>query len=390
MSLEPTAKAVTATSERTLLEIASVASASEDAAENVQAVAAAAEELSASIREIGTQVNRASQIAGNAAKEATNTDSLVRGLADAAAKIGDVVKLINNIASQTNLLALNATIEAARAGDAGKGFAVVAGEVKSLANQTAKATEEISAQIGSVQQRTNQAVTAIRSIAGTIDQMNQISGSIAESVEQQESATREISRNIQLAHTATANVAHTISKVNEDASENRAAAVNVLQASETLTTRAENLKAVVDGFLLSLVQGGTTLQWGPSWFTGHNKIDADHKMLVQYVNDLNQAMLSGHGKDALRSIIGKLVDYTKDHFAREEKIWQEGGLTSLTEHRKIHSDLVEQVTKFQRDFDRGDISVTTEIMSFLREWLTEHIFKTDKAGVKEIERQSAA
>ena len=113
-------------------------------------------------------------------------------------------------------------------------------------------------------------------------------------------------------------------------------------------------------------------------------------MLVQYVNDLNQAMLSGRGMELVGNIIHKLVEYTKEHFAREEKIWEEGGLSSLTDHRKIHSDLVEQVTKFQRDFTQGKISVTTEIMSFLREWLTDHIFKTDKAGVKEIKRLTAA
>jgi len=197
--LQSTANDMTATAEEASRQSTAVAAASEEAATNVQTAAAASEELAAPVSEISLQVTEAATTAGRAVEDARQTDTTVQSLAEAAEKIGKVIDLINDIAGQTNLLALNATIEAARAGEAGKGFAVVASEVKNLATQTAKATEEIGSQIGAMQAVTENAVSAIRNIAGTIDQISQISTAIASAVEQQGSATKEITRNVEQA-----------------------------------------------------------------------------------------------------------------------------------------------------------------------------------------------
>ncbi|HUH85309.1 MAG TPA: methyl-accepting chemotaxis protein [Stellaceae bacterium] len=226
-----------------------VADASGQASTNVQTVATAAEQLSASVGEITRQVNHAATIAQRAVGETQKTDRMIRSLADAATKIGEVVQLINDIASQTNLLALNATIEAARAGEAGKGFAVVASEVKALATQTGKATEEIAAQISAIQSETNAAVAAIKGIGSTITEINEVSSSIASAIEEQGAAAREITRNTQEAAHGTGQVTSNITSVSESAGKTGNLASNVLSAATGLGGQAEKLRHEVDGFL---------------------------------------------------------------------------------------------------------------------------------------------
>jgi len=250
--MRDTSDGMSATSAQTNTQVKTAATASEEASTNVQTVAAASEELSASISEISRQVAHAATIAGRAVDETRRTDSTVQSLAETAGRIGEVVKLISDIAGQTNLLALNATIEAARAGDAGKGFAVVASEVKSLANQTAKATEEISAQIAAVQKVTGDAVDAIKGIGATIGEVSAVATSIAAAVEQQGAATQEITRNTQEAARRTRDVSESISGVSEGADATGAAARGVKTAADALGVQAERLHDQVGDFLAKI------------------------------------------------------------------------------------------------------------------------------------------
>jgi methyl-accepting chemotaxis protein len=226
-----------------------VASGTHDAATNVQTVAAAARQLSASVAEIGRQVGQSAVIAEKAVHEAQGTNAEILSLAEMAQRIGDIVKLINNIAAQTNLLALNATIEAARAGDAGRGFAVVAAEVKSLANQTSSATEEIAAQIAGIQQATQKSVESIEAIGKTIGDISHVTTTIASAIEQQGAATREITRSVQQAAAGTEGVSTNVAGVTEAASATGSAASQVEAAAATLSLQSQQLREQVDAFL---------------------------------------------------------------------------------------------------------------------------------------------
>jgi methyl-accepting chemotaxis protein len=250
--MQRTAQSMAATAEETLRQATAVAAASEQASANVQSVAGAAGQLAGSISEIGRQVSESAQIARDGAGEAARANVQVQELTAAVQKIGDVVKLINDIAGQTNLLALNATIEAARAGEAGKGFAVVASEVKSLATQTAKATEDIAQQVQGVQNATGAAVTAIENIGRIIERVSGISSSIAAAVEQQGIVTREIARNVDDASKGTKDVASNITGVTVAAKDTGEASARMLDSAADLGRQGDALRAEIDRFFAAI------------------------------------------------------------------------------------------------------------------------------------------
>jgi methyl-accepting chemotaxis protein len=250
--LEASAGTLTATAERSRELTTAVAAASEEASTNVQSVASATEEMSSSVNESSRQVQESARIASEAVGQARATNDRVGELSKAAARIGDVVELINTIAGQTNLLALNATIEAARAGEAGRGFAVVASEVKALAEQTAKATGEIGQQISGIQAATQESVNAIKQISGTIEKLSEISSTIAAAVEKQGAATQEISRNVQQAAQGTQQVSANITDVQRGASETGSAPSQVHSAAQSLSGESNRLKLEVGKFLNSV------------------------------------------------------------------------------------------------------------------------------------------
>ncbi len=250
--MEASAQTMQAAAEETNVQSTAVAAASEQASANVQTVATATEELSASIAEITRQVSESNRIINTAVTEANKTKDMVRSLDTTAEKISHVISLITDIAEQTNLLALNATIEAARAGEAGKGFAVVASEVKSLATQTAKATDEISGQIAGVQTATKASVQAIENIFSTIEKVNHISSAIASAVEEQDAATKEIARNIEQAAVGTQEVSSNIGGVTQAAGETGQVSAQVLQAAKELARQSTTLRSEVDTFLFDI------------------------------------------------------------------------------------------------------------------------------------------
>lgn len=250
--LQASAQSLSATAEETSKQSGAVAAASQQAAANVQTVASASEELTASINEIASQVSRSSEVASKAVNDARDAGAKVAELVQAAQKIGDVTRMISEIAEQTNLLALNATIESARAGEAGKGFAVVASEVKNLANESTKATEEISAKIAEVQLISESSAEAINAICRVIEEINEISGTISAAIQEQTAATQEISRNVSEAYVGTSQVTENISSVSDAANDTGSASHQVLSAANELSTQSTALKNEFDEFIRSV------------------------------------------------------------------------------------------------------------------------------------------
>ncbi|MBI4388772.1 MAG: bacteriohemerythrin [Nitrospinae bacterium] len=363
--------------EKTSSQASVVSSASDEVSKSVQTVAAGSEETAASIKEIARSSAEAAKVASEAVKIAQGANVTISKLGTSSAEIGQVLKTITSIAEQTNLLALNATIEAARAGEAGKGFAVVANELKELAKETAKATEDIGKKIQAIQSDTQGAVGAIGQITGIIQQINDISNNIAGAVEEQSATTNEMGRSVGEAARGIAEIAQNIGGVAEAASSTGECAGETQKSAKKLLDITNELQKPVARFKY-FDENKELFSWDQSYSVGVNEIDNQHKQIFSFINQLYKAMMKGQGKEAMGKILDALVDYTATHFAYEERLMTQTGYGGYDEHLDKHKKLVAQVLEFQGQYKKGMADVNYDLFDFLKGWLRNHIHGIDK------------
>lgn len=375
---------------RTSSQATLVSAAAAEASSNVQTVASATEELTASIADIGRQVVHSTEIAGQADREARTSSDAVAALSQDVGRIGDVISLITDIASQTNLLALNATIEAARAGEAGKGFAVVANEVKTLANQTARATEQIAGNIQSVQAGTRRAVDAIHSIAGVIGRMSEISTTVSAAVEEQNAATAEIARSVEQTSHGTREVSRSIGEVERAASETGEAAHRIADASQDLSTQAARLKEEVARFIAQVranKEDIKLLEWSADMVVGVREIDEHHRAIITELNTFAGEMLHGDGRRAAHAMLARMQADMAQHFKEEEAEMQASRFSGLDAHRQQHRALLDYLQRTAPAVEEGSPEAVIAFFEHVGDWLKHHIAKSDRPFMQHMQAQ---
>jgi methyl-accepting chemotaxis protein len=363
--------------------------------------AAAAEELQATVAEIARSATETAKVAQSASGSAEAANGAVTRLGSSSQEIGQVVKLISGIAEQTNLLALNATIEAARAGESGKGFAVVATEVKELARQTAKATEEIAQRIAALQQDSQAAVSAIQSIAGVVEQVNSAQTGIAAAVEEQNATTTELARGAATTSKAAEAITSAVLHVRTEAKATNTNANAGRDASHDLSRLSRHLELQLARFQLTddreaLARAAAEVQalqgfagaprWTPQLATGQPIVDQQHKELFFRVGLLHEALQERREASLVSQLIGFLFDYTRTHFSEEEQMLAEAGYADLERHKGLHRALEARVQEFRRRADAGERLEANEVSEFTGNWLSEHITKVDMAYVPTLQR----
>ena len=386
----------------------SIANASKQATSGVNMVAVSMENMNKTVSEIDASSSKALEITNRAVEETRQASVKVNSLGAAATEISKVTEVISDISDQTNLLALNATIEAARAGEAGKGFAVVANEIKDLAMQTVEATQGIKQEIEGIQKSTSETVADITRIADVIVEVDNIVTTITNAVAQQANASEEITNSVSKVTQSIADVNESVaqsssfsSEIATDIAEVNSVAASIAGSSNRLSKNAANLSALsadlqtlIGEFKVHRSEQATMentmdselIAWDNSIKIGVEAVDKQHLRLVELVNNLYGAMINRAGNTVLKSILTELVDYTVTHFADEEAMMSKAGYSKLAEHQKVHKKLVQQVMEFRDEFNSGSATVSIELMSFLSDWLINHIQATDRQYVPTLKK----
>lgn len=385
-----------------------VAAASEEASTNISVVAGTAGQMQSNITGVAQNCKEAREISNNALTQVDTATKKVGLLGDAAKEISKVTQVITDIAEQTDLLALNATIEAARAGESGKGFAVVASEIKNLASQTAEATQNIREKIEGIQNSTKETVDEVGNISQIITHVDEIVNQIAAAVNEQSNSATEVATNIEQASVGISEVnqnvaqssqvaseiASDIASVDSIASEMSDRVTNMAKGAKDLDQLSLSLKEMISIFRISIGENTAEresslteedvpdlMPWTSKFELTIPEIDTHHKELVRLVNKLHKAMRMQKGAEEVKNILANLAEYTVFHFGFEEDLFQKHSYPEYDAHKKIHEDLVAQVVSFQDDLKNGKTTVTLDLMTFLKDWLKNHILKTDKAYV---------
>ena len=387
--LQMSANQMSRTAVQTSEKAATVSAATEEASANVQTVASASEELASSNQEIGRNIQQSAQLSSNVAAKANNTKDTVSAMVTEVGRITNFAELISDIADQTNMLALNATIESARAGEAGKGFAVVASEVKTLAQQTADATEEIVNQIRQVNTVTQKAASEMENITLSITEADQLSNSVAASVEEQMVATQEIARSVEQAAQGTQDVSSNIQLVEEASNETGAAAQQIASASSDLSKQAEYLQAEVHLFLEKIRAGDDErrfIEWNDSLNTNIATIDNHHKAFFEEINFYHGKMMKGISREEVAASISRILGSFKDHLEDEEQEMQTSQYPNMDTHHQDHEQIRDKLQNIMDLFDEGE-DVSLDFFDTLSTWLFEHTGTQDKKFADYLQRE---